>query len=53
MRKSIAYVRASRAVASLTAAWHAVLQVPGHDEVAERIERALEAAVKLRDRLRA
>jgi len=52
MRKSIAHVRASRAVASLTAAWHAVLSVPGHDEAAERIERALEAAVRLRDSLK-
>jgi hypothetical protein len=52
MSKRLAYVRASRAVTSLTAAWYAVLSVPGHDEAVERIERALEAAVRLRDSLR-
>jgi hypothetical protein len=52
MSKSLAYVRASLAVASLTTAWYAILQVPGHDEAAKRIEAALEAAVRLRDSLR-
>jgi hypothetical protein len=34
----LSYANASRAVVSLTAAWHCVLRVPGHDKAAESIE---------------
>jgi hypothetical protein len=44
--------QAQLAVASLTIAWHYVLRLDNHDTAAERIERALESAVKLRDSLK-
>ena len=42
-------VNAHLAVASLTIAWHYVLRVKGHETAADRIERALQAAVVLRE----
>jgi hypothetical protein len=46
------YFQAQLAVASLTIAWHYVLRLDNHSAAVERIERALESAVKLRDSLK-
>jgi hypothetical protein len=47
-----ALVNVQFAIASLTIAWHHVLRVEAHDEVAHRIERALESAIHLRDAIK-
>jgi hypothetical protein len=49
---NIDFVNAHLVVTRLTAAWHYVLRVPDHDEVAERIERAIECGVVMRQKLR-
>jgi hypothetical protein len=46
------YLQARLAVASLIIAWHYILRLPNHDKAAERIERALESAVRLRHTVR-